>query len=293
MEFVATDKILFGIIETEGGYPFITIFPMKQKKSTPVPKSSSMSWNSKIIISALVLITLFFVLFWEDRTPKTSPEGTDVSVCSSENFPVCGKDGETYTNSCTAEKIANVRVAYVGACREEEEREETVIMSIESGSDTGSEIGNIEAMPEVSEPVMDTIPPDAIEELPSFSGTIESSSGQTVPVLMDYFNQTYRYGFSMPKNSYYQAFGAQNGANHSVGITTGTGVESLSESQVRVYFYANKIVEKLANSENGFYMDSATSTVYLLLNNKDSIIIESDNPESELVQTIIRTVHGE
>lgn len=150
-----------------------------------------------------------------------------------------------------------------------------------------------EIVPEISEPVMEVIPSDATGELSSFSGTIGSASGQIIPVGMEYFNQTYRYGFSMPKNSYYQAFGAQNGANHSVGITTGTGVESLSGSEVRVYFYANKIVENLANAENGFSLNPATSTVYLLLNNKDSIAIESDNPESELVQMIIRTVHGE
>jgi len=97
----------------------------------------------------------------------------------------------------------------------------------------------------------------------------------------------------MPKNSYYQAFGAQNGANHSVGIATGTGVDSLSGSEVRVYFYANKIVGKLAGADNGFYTDSTTGTVYILLNNKDSIAIESSSSDSTLVQTIVRTIHEE
>lgn len=97
----------------------------------------------------------------------------------------------------------------------------------------------------------------------------------------------------MPKNSYFQAFGAQNGANHSVGIATGTGVESLSGSEVRIYFYANKIAEKLTNAENGFYTDPLTGTVYLLLNGKDSVAIESSNPESTLVQTIIQTIRKE
>ena len=54
----------------------------------------------------------------------------------------------------------------------------------------------------------------------------------------------------MPKNSYYQAFGAQNGASHSVGISSGTGTESLAKSQVRVYFYANKVIENLSGAEN-------------------------------------------
>ena len=72
---------------------------------------------------------------------------------------------------------------------------------------------------------------------------------------------------------------------------TGTGVGSFAQSTVRVYFYANKIVEDLYRAENGFYMDPLSQTVYLLLGDKHSVAIESDDAESELVQTIIRTVH--
>lgn len=97
----------------------------------------------------------------------------------------------------------------------------------------------------------------------------------------------------MPKKSYYQAFGAQNGASHTVGINSGTWVESFSGSQVRVYFYANKVIGNLTTAENGFYTDSTTGNVYILLNGKDSVMIESDNSESALVQTIIRTIHVE
>ncbi len=77
-----------------------------------------------------------------------------------------------------------------------------------------------------------------------------SASGLVDPTLITYTSNTYHYGFSMPKNSYYQAFGAQNGASHSVGISSGTGMESLAASQVRVYFYANKVIEKLSGGEN-------------------------------------------
>lgn len=70
-------------------------------------------------------------------------------------------------------------------------------------------------------------------------------------------------------------------------------MESLSGSEVRVYFYANKIVEKLSGAENGFYTDPTTHTIYLLLDNKDSVAIESNDPEGKLVQTIIRTIHKE
>lgn len=97
----------------------------------------------------------------------------------------------------------------------------------------------------------------------------------------------------MPKKSYYQAFGAQNGASHSVGIASGTGVDSLATSEVRLYFYANKVIGNLATAENGFYTDSTTGNVYILLNSKDSVMIESDNSQSMLVQTIVRTIHEE
>lgn len=127
----------------------------------------------------------------------------------------------------------------------------------------------------------------------SLSETTFSRSGEADPTLVTYMNSTYHYGFSMPKNSYYQAFGAQNEANHSVGISTGTGAESLSESDVRVYFYANKVVGKLAEAVNGFYTDPATGTIYILLNDKDSVMIESSNPGSKLVQTIVQTIHKE
>lgn len=134
-------------------------------------------------------------------------------------------------------------------------------------------------------------PGDTTESL--ISGATESASGEVDPTLVTYMNSTYHYGFSMPKNSYYQAFGAQNGANHSVGISTGTGTESLSDSDVRVYFYANKIIGKLAEAANGSYTDPATGTIYLLLNDKDSVMIESSNLNNKVVQTIVQTIHKE
>lgn len=76
-----------------------------------------------------------------------------------------------------------------------------------------------------------------------------------------------------------------------MGINTGTGAETLASSQIRVYFYANKVVGKLTGAENGFYTDTTTNTVYILLNEKDSVAIESDNPNSDIVQTIIKTIH--
>ena len=274
---------------------------MKKKKSSFIQKNSSLNNLLKISIASVIVLVLFLVFSGKDKTPKITPETTEqrTSVCSSESFPVCGKDGKTYTNSCTAEKIADVRVAYVGECREENTDSIEIIPVVDNGSEVDSGIENIGLVPKYMTDREDTVPVeipsiDTETTLVSSGTTMNSLTGIVNPTLITYLNSTFHYGFSMPKSSYYQAFGAQNGANHSVGIaTTDTDVESLATSEVRVYFYANKILAELSGAENGFSTDPVTGTIYILLNEKDSVRIESKNPESTIVQTIIQTIHGE
>lgn len=273
---------------------------MKQKKHPSGREDASLKRLFQMLtIGIVVIVVILFALFGREKSPKITPEtDTGTSLCSTEYFPVCGKDGKTYANSCTAEKIADIRVAYVGVCQEENTGSIENTPLTESGSEVDSGIEDIGSVPRyetdreetgsVATPSVDTGEP-----VLTLSGATESASGLIDPTLVTYSNSAYHYSFSMPKNSYYQAFGAQNGANHSVGITSGTGVESLATSDARVYFYANKIVEKLSGAENGFYTDPATGNVYILLNNKDSVMIESDNSGGNLVQTIIRTIRGE
>jgi len=39
--------------------------------------------------------------------------------------------------------------------------------------------------------------------------------------------------------------------------------------------------------------DTTTGTIYVLLNKNNSVAIESDNPNGELIQIILRTLHME
>lgn len=274
---------------------------MKQKKSASKKNTSLNRVFFKVFIIGLVCVALYLILSSKNATPKITPT-TDinpVSICSNESYPVCGKDGKTYTNSCTAEKIANVRVAYTGKCRDEQLTNTATILpvtTVSTGVEVDSGIENIGPIPKYTTDRADSgsiIPLSETGTVEILSGNINTFSGQMNPTWISYLNSSYHYGFSMPKNSYYQAFGGQNGATHSVGISSGTGVESLATSQVRIYFYANKILDQLSLVTSGTTTDTTTGTIYVLLNKNNSVAIESDNPTGELVQTILQTLHME
>lgn len=145
-------------------------------------------------------------------------------------------------------------------------------------------------------PILPPVTPPKSDEPSSSTGsslsgsTIEpaTASGADISTDIVYSNEAVGYSFNMPRNSYFAGFGAQDGAAHTVGITTGTGAESFSGSSVRVWYYPKTQLAELAKSESGFYQDPSINMTYLKLGS-GSLRIEG-NMESPIVNRIIATV---
>ncbi len=176
----------------------------------------------------------------EDEDTMPSNQG----ICTREYMPVCGKDNKTYSNGCTA-RSEGVEIAYTGACHgysnDDQDAPETPA-SWDAASSTSL----------------------ANEGLASFStGSYHI-----------YKNEWLKYGVALPKYTYYQGFGSQDGATHTLGVAlTSSGLESFWTAEVRVYFYNNKLLPELKNESK--YEDQATGKTYVNLSGS-TLVIEWD-----------------
>jgi hypothetical protein len=82
--------------------------------------------------------------------------------------------------------------------------------------------------------------------------------------IIHYSSKYFQYGFDIPASIYYSAFGASDGAQHTVAIAKEIP-ETFEDGAVKVYFYGKKVVSELKNAQNGRYEDPAGKYIYILL----------------------------
>lgn len=70
-----------------------------------------------IILTILIISSALFLLGCTETNDQPNDINDDVVFCPEVWDPVCGVDGQTYSNSCFA-GIENVEIAYAGECNE-------------------------------------------------------------------------------------------------------------------------------------------------------------------------------
>lgn len=108
--------------------------------------------------------------------------------------------------------------------------------------------------------------------------------------VIPYSNASYGYGFDIPANVYYAAFGPQNGARHTIGIGK-DDPETFDDAAVKVYYYGKQVLPELQNAHDNKVEDPEGKYVYLLLDGSYSVKIEATDINNPVVQKIIQTIH--
>lgn len=210
--------------------------------------------------------------------------------------PVCAQDGKEYNNSCLA-KQSHAVVVFSGACQEMRKQQIDKSAAVSSGGHIHSEgktilqidgdSGSVHMTMSGTNMVLGGVSSSETGELINEYSMMLSSSGgfdaYSTGSYHHYVNEHLRYAFAMPNYSYYQGYGAQDGAQHTMAIAlTASGIEQFSEAPVQVFFY-KKAPTIVPSTQSVTLADE--SVVYVRTQ------AELTEREQRIVHTILESAH--
>ena len=236
----------------------------------------------------------------------------DIATCTREHDPVCGKDGNTYQNSCLAGKAWVAIVAH-GDCKPDPVTPSTQTGTIEIKNEN-SQTGSVQKPSEekVQKCTTENAPvcgkdgktyqnacfakESKIEiasqwacqvATPATEGQAEAKQPEEVTVLKNYdpakyhkySNKTLGYSIAMPKYTYYQGYGAQGGASHTIAAgLSQEGIADFENAEIKIYVYRTIPANPPAGAAS------------IVLENGRAVYVSAKDPSNPKIKNIVNTV---